>query len=286
MHSTLSAAPAPEYGAAAIATYLQRMREQERADLARELHDELGSLLTGAKLEVATLKLRLVGASSDIVDRLTHLGATLNTGIAFSRRVVEGLHPSSLANLGLVASLEILAREFRQRTGIAVATDLEQVDLDPAAQLTAYRFVQESLNNTSKYAGATDARIVLMNCGGDVMMTVCDNGAGFETAAVGTASHGLAGMQHRVGACGGQLTVNSAPGRGTLLVAVLPGRPAREAPRADPARSALPLQELAVAQLPAPATATAQRSARDRLARRTIEVCRRSAATKASHAAH
>src|SRR5206468_11674007 len=123
MHTTRSAAPAPEYGSAAIATYLQGMREQERADLARELHDELGSLLTGAKLEVASLKLRLGGASSDIVDRLTHLAATLNSGIAFSRRVVEGLHPSSLTNLGLVASLEILAREFRQRTGIAVATD-------------------------------------------------------------------------------------------------------------------------------------------------------------------
>ena len=230
MNMPHSAALAAESVSADFATYLQQMREQERGDLARELHDELGSLLTGAKLEVASLKLRLDGAGTDIVQRLTHLTATINSGIAFSRRVVEGLHPSSLTNLGLAASLEILAREFRQSTGIAVATDLEEVDLDQASQLTAYRVVQESLNNTSKYAKATDARIVMMNCGADVMMTVRDNGTGFETAAVGTASHGLAGMHHRVGACGGQLTVSSAPGRGTMLVAVLRQQPGHRAP--------------------------------------------------------
>ncbi|MHB1121339.1 MAG: sensor histidine kinase [Ramlibacter sp.] len=208
-----------------LATYLQQMRDQERGDLARELHDELGSLLTGAKLEVASLKLRLDGASDDVLARLKHLGETINSGISFSRRVVEGLHPSSLKNLGLRASLEILAREFGLRTGIATATELEDADLDEATQLTVYRVAQESLNNTSKYAKATEARIVMLNCGPEVMVTVRDNGAGFEPAAVGTSSHGLAGMRHRVGACGGQLTVSSATGRGTLLVAVLPKRP-------------------------------------------------------------
>jgi signal transduction histidine kinase len=205
-----------------LATYLQQMRDQERGDLARELHDELGSLLTGAKLEVASLKLRLDGASADIQARLKHLGETINSGIAFSRRVVEGLHPSSLKNLGLRASLDILAREFGATTGIAMTTELEDANLDEAAQLTVYRVAQESLNNTSKYAQATEARIVMLDCGGDVVVTVRDNGVGFEPAAVGTSSHGLAGMHHRVGACGGQLTVSSATGSGTLLVAVFP----------------------------------------------------------------
>ena len=207
-----------------LATYLQQMRDQERGDLARELHDELGSLLTGAKLEVASLKLRLDGASDDVLARLKHLGETINSGIAFSRRVVEGLHPSSLKNLGQRAALEIQALEFGLRTGIAMTTVFEDAELDAAAQLTVYRVAQESLNNTSKYAKATEACIVMLDCGGDVMVTVRDNGAGFEPAAVGTSSHGLAGMRHRVGACGGQLTVSSATGRGTLLVAVLPKR--------------------------------------------------------------
>lgn len=228
-------APSQTQPPGSLATYLQQIRDQERGDLARELHDELGSLLTGAKLEVASLKLRLDGAASDdVMARLKHLGETINSGIAFSRRVVEGLHPSSLKNLGLRASLEILAREFGLRTGIAMTTVFEDAELDDAAELAVYRVAQESLNNTSKYAQATEACIVMLDCGGDVMVTVRDNGAGFEPAAVGTSSHGLAGMQHRVGACGGQLTVSSATGQGTLLVAVLPKRPVVSAPDAAP----------------------------------------------------
>lgn len=209
-----------------LATYLQQMREQERGDLARELHDELGSLLTGAKLEVASLKARLGDAPGDILQRLAHLSQTINSGIAFSRRVVEGLHPSSLTNLGLTASLEILAREFGLSTGIAMDTRFEEVELDEAAQLTVYRVVQEALNNTSKYARATGAKVVLLDCGADMMIAVRDNGVGFDVAAQGTSSHGLAGMRHRVGACGGQFTVSSSPDAGTMVVAVLRKRAA------------------------------------------------------------
>jgi signal transduction histidine kinase len=211
-------------GSADLATYLQQMRDEERADLARELHDELGSLLTGAKLEVASMKMHVGDGSIDMLQRLQHLGEIINRGISFSRRVVEGLHPSSLTNLGLTASLQILAREFQLSTGIAMATDLEDVELDEAAQLTVYRVVQESLNNTSKYAGATDARVVMLECGSHTVITVRDNGKGFDTVAKGPASHGLAGMHHRVHACGGHLTVSSAPGLGTLVTAVLHAR--------------------------------------------------------------
>jgi signal transduction histidine kinase len=208
-------APPRHEGLADLATYLQQMREQERGDLARELHDELGALLTCAKLDVAGLKSRLTGASTDTEQRLQHLGEMISQGIAFSRRVVEGLHPSSLANLGLTASLDILARDFGKNSGIKTATHLEEADIDDASQLTVYRVVQESLNNASKYAQASDARIVLLDCGSEILMTVRDNGKGFDTAALGTCSHGLAGMRHRVESCGGQLTVNSEPGRGT-----------------------------------------------------------------------
>jgi signal transduction histidine kinase len=181
-------------------------------------------LLTCAKLDVARLKSRLAGGSTDTEQRLQHLGEMISQGIAFSRRVVEGLHPSSLANLGLTASLDILARDFGKNSGIKTATHLEEADIDDATQLTVYRVVQESLNNASKYAQASDARIVLLDCGSDILMTVRDNGKGFDTAALGTSSHGLAGMRHRVESCGGELTFNSELGRGTLIAAVLPKR--------------------------------------------------------------
>jgi signal transduction histidine kinase len=221
-----------------LATNLQQMREQERGDLARELHDELGALLTCAKLHVASLKSRLSGASADTDQRLQELGEMINRGIAFSRRVVESLHPSSLANLGLTASLEILAREFGKNSGIGIATHLEDADIDVATQLTLYRVVQESLNNASKYAEASDAQIVLVTRGRDIVITVQDNGKGFDTATVEMSSHGLAGMRHRVESCGGQLTVSSEPGKGTLITAVLPKQPVSGAPLHRAARHA------------------------------------------------
>ena len=200
------------------------MRDEERGELARELHDELGALLTCAKLDVAGLKSRVGGASTEIDQRLAHLGEMINNGIAFSRRVVEGLHPSSLANLGLKASLEILAREFALNSGITMSTRIDEVDIDAETQLTVYRVVQESLNNASKYAAAAQGRVVLLDCDDDVVLAVSDDGRGFDTAAMGTSSHGLAGMRHRVEARGGQFTVSSVKGTGTLVVAVLPVR--------------------------------------------------------------
>ena len=207
---------------AELATHLQQVREDERGHLARELHDELGALLTAAKLDVARLKSKIGTLSPDVVERIQHLTSTLNSGIALKRRIVEDLRPSSLSHLGLVASLEILAREFEERSGLTVTTSLETVELGGAAQLTVYRLVQESLTNMTKYANATQAEIRLENFDGYVAVEVRDNGKGFNTTNVSPGSHGLAGMRHRVEAAGGRLTVTSAAGTGTRISAVLP----------------------------------------------------------------
>ena len=207
---------------AELATHLQNVREEERGHLARELHDELGSLLTAAKLDVARIKSRLGPSLPEATERLEHLTHTLNSGIALKRRIVEDLRPSSLSHLGLVASLEILAREFEERSGLSTATDLEPVELSGAAQLTVYRLVQESLTNMAKYAGATQAHISLHNFESYISVTVKDNGKGFKPEQVGPGSHGLAGMRHRVEAAGGKLTVTSTEESGTQIEAVLP----------------------------------------------------------------
>src|SRR3990167_4998503 len=144
---------------AKLATHLQNVREEERGHLARELHDELGSLLTAAKLDVARLKSRLAGNLPEAAERLTHLTSTLNSGIALARRIVEDLRPSSLSHLGLPDSLEILTRELAESSGLSITTDLESVDLGGTAQLTVYRMVQESLTNIGKYANANQAEV-------------------------------------------------------------------------------------------------------------------------------
>jgi signal transduction histidine kinase len=209
---------------AELATHLQNVREDERGHLARELHDELGALLTAAKLDVARIKSRLAGNLPEAAERLEHLTSTLNSGIALKRRIVEDLRPSSLSHLGLVASLEILAREFEERSGLVITTDLEAVELGGSAQLTVYRLVQESLTNIGKYAQATEAKISLHNFDRYITVEVKDNGKGFKLDSVGPGSHGLAGMRHRVEAAGGRLTVASTEGSasGTQISAVMP----------------------------------------------------------------
>ena len=207
---------------AELATHLQQVREEERGHLARELHDELGALLTAAKLDVARLKSRLGPPAPEVGQRLQHLTETLNSGIALKRRIIEDLRPSSLSNLGLTASLEILAREFSEHSGVEVTTSLEAVELDESRQLTVYRLVQESLTNVAKYAEAAQAEISVRSYDSHVEVDVKDDGKGFDVGQVRPSTHGLAGMRHRVEAAGGRLSVVSAPGQGTRVSAVLP----------------------------------------------------------------
>jgi signal transduction histidine kinase len=222
---------------AQLATHLQQVREHERGHLARELHDELGALLTAAKLDVARLKSRLGAPPPEIGQRLQHLTDTLNSGIALKRRIIEDLRPSSLFNLGLTASLEILSREFSEQSGVQAVLDLAPVRLEEGSQLTVYRMVQESLTNVLKYAEASQVEIAVRGEGNDVVVSVSDDGKGFDSTQAKPSTHGLAGMRHRVEASGGTLSVSSAPGAGTRIVARLPASsvvsasPAAEAPK-------------------------------------------------------
>jgi signal transduction histidine kinase len=223
---------------AELATHLQTVREQERGHLARELHDELGALLTAAKLDVARLKSKLAPAAPEILERLQHLSESLNSVIALKRRIIEDLRPSALFNLGLLASLDILTREFSERAGIPVKTELEPVDLDDGTDLIIYRLVQESLTNIYKYAQATEIEVKLSVQGATLTVSVYDNGVGFNTTLTRT-GHGLVGMRHRVEAVGGTLDIASppstGPSRGTSILAVLPvvNRAAEVVPTSD-----------------------------------------------------
>lgn len=205
-----------------LASHLQEVREDERGHLARELHDELGALLTAAKLDVARLKSKIDVNSPDIAERLNHLVEMLNSGIALKRRIVENLRPSSLAHLGLTAALEILAREYADTAAIQVETNFENVTLPEASELTVYRMVQESLTNIGKYAEAHKITITVHSYPSHVAVQIRDDGKGFDVAAIQRSSHGLMGMRHRVEAAGGRMTVTSQPGQGTLISAVLP----------------------------------------------------------------
>jgi signal transduction histidine kinase len=202
--------------------HLQTAREDERNRLARNLHDELGALLTSAKLDAARIKSRLAGTAPEALERLAHLVDTLNSSIALGRRIIEDLRPSTLGNLGLVPTLEILAREFSERSGLATHCELAPVQLDATAELMIYRLMQEAITNITKYAKAQHVWLSLSAADGQVQASVRDDGVGFDTTVPPTSAYGLVGMRYRVEAEGGTLRVVSSPGEGTLIQVTLP----------------------------------------------------------------
>lgn len=200
-----------------LTRHLLTAREDERARLARNLHDELGALLTAAKLDAARIRSRLAGREPDALERLAHLVTTLNSSIALGRSIIEDLRPSTLSNLGLVATLEILAREFGEQAGVVVHCALSPVRLLPVTEMVVYRAVQEAFTNIGKYAHARQVWLTMEAVDDTVQVSVRDDGVGFDESQTSKSSFGLLGMRFRVEAEGGQLSVTSAPGHGTCV---------------------------------------------------------------------
>ena len=204
-----------------LTQHLQSAREDERSRLARELHDELGALLTSAKLNVATMRPKLKDVP-DVEPKLQRLVEVLNAGIALKRRIIEDLSPSSLRSLGLLPSLEILCGEMSRHGEIHIATQLQPVTLSADKSLAVYRFVQEALTNIAKHAGASKAVVRLHEAEGGVQVQVWDDGKGFDPSKLATGRHGLRGMRFRLEAFGGCLAIDSSRPEGTRLTAWLP----------------------------------------------------------------
>ena len=216
-----------------LAGYLVNTREDERSRLARELHDEMGGLLTAMKLELARLR-RVPEVPAVALQRASGIEQRLNESIAVKRRIVENLRPSSLDQLGLVAALEVLCEDAATSLNIPVDHILSAVSLDKESELTVYRLVQESLTNISKYARARHVWVTLEQRENRAVVTVRDDGTGFEVSDVGAGHHGLTGMRVRVEAHAGRLTIASSPGQGTRISAELPLRTKPAAPQRTP----------------------------------------------------
>lgn len=209
-----------------IAQHLQAAREDERSHLARELHDELGGLLTAAKLDVARLRRPLRDVASErapeLEERLAHLVKSLDAGIALKRRIIEDLRPSALSNLGLKVALEGLCNDFATRSGLVVEAAVEELSLGDERELTLYRVLQESLTNITRYAQARRVDVRLVSEGDQALLEVRDDGVGFDTERVPQRARGLAGMRFRLESCAGELLLASSPGAGTTVRARVP----------------------------------------------------------------
>lgn len=209
---------------AALARHLQTAREDERARLARKLHDELGGLLTAGKLDIARAR-KKAGEPAELLASLERINGHLNQGIALKRRIIEDLRPSALTNLGLTAALDILCREMSASLAIPVRLSAAEVKMSPEASLAVYRFVQEALSNIGKYASATHVEVELAVVDRNVTVRVRDDGVGFVVEEVHAGRHGLAGMQFRAETLGGAMRVISRPDRGTTVSIAFPQGP-------------------------------------------------------------
>ena len=210
-----------------LAAHMQTVREDEKAHLARELHDELGGLLTAVKFDLARIRPRCLG-DAVVQERLAQAEAHLNQGIELKRRVIEGLRPSALLNLGLKVALGILCSEFSAGQGIPVYAEIDDVQATPDTQLALYRFVQEALTNISKYADASEVHVDLTQTDEAIQVHVTDNGIGFDPTVLQVGKHGVSGMRFRISRLGGTMSVKSEPGNGATLFAEVPRRSAPE----------------------------------------------------------
>jgi len=211
-----------------IAGYLVTVREDEKAHLARELHDELGGILTAAKLDMARMRMRVAG-DPWMLERIKNIDQRLQEGVALKRRIVEDLRPSSLDSLGLNITLANLCAEVGERLDLAIETDFDEANLSADAQLAAYRLVQEALTNIGKYAKASRIGVSLKREPGLVRIQIEDDGVGFDQDKRKTGSHGIAGMRFRIEQLDGSLAVASSLGAGTRLEATLPAAEAEPA---------------------------------------------------------
>jgi len=206
-----------------LSSYLQTVREEEKSRLARDIHDELGGILVGAKMDVAWATERCRAGLPDAADKLDRALTMLDEGVELKRRIIEELRPTLLDNLGLAAALEWQARQTCERAGIACELDLGEFVLPPDVSIALFRIAQEALTNVVKYANARNVRLEVRRDAMGVTLSVEDDGGGMPSrAASSRLSHGIAGMRQRVRAFEGRFTIRSRPGAGTTIEAFIP----------------------------------------------------------------
>jgi signal transduction histidine kinase len=207
-----------------LASHLQLVREEERTDVAREIHDELGQALTALKMDVHQVGQRL-GDAHAVAPKLKTMSRLIDTTVQTVRRISSELRPKLLDDLGLSAAIEWQARAFEQRAGIvcAIRSEPDDIVLDPARSTALFRIFQEALTNVARHAEASRVDVVLTNFAGAVEMSVADDGKGIGAAQVEDGrSLGIVGMRERVRAQGGELQITRRPEGGTAVHVRIP----------------------------------------------------------------
>jgi signal transduction histidine kinase len=207
---------------------LERSREEERARVARELHDELGGALTALKMDISQV-LKDAELSQPARQRLAEVLTMVDSSIVSMRRLATELRPHLLDDFGLLPAMESYFQEFVRRLGIAgeFTSDVNELELKGESATAYFRIFQESLTNIARHAEASQVTARLERSAKAVTLRVTDNGRGIRPEDQAARGHlGLTGMQERASMIGAALELSSTPGQGTTVLLRMPFGPA------------------------------------------------------------
>jgi signal transduction histidine kinase len=210
----------------ALSAHLQETREEERIKIAREIHDELGQILTAAGMELSLMKKRYKD-QAPIKKAATSVIGMLDNAVADIQRICEELRPRILDHLGLPEAIKQEAAAFTKRTGILCSLDLVSKipGLTDESAVALFRVFQEALTNVARHSGATTVSTHLMTDRKNIVLELADNGRGISRQEFGkSTSLGLIGMRERIREVGGEMTIKGTAGKGTVVTVRIPSK--------------------------------------------------------------
>jgi len=206
-------------------SHIQDAKEQERLHIAREVHDEIGSLLTAIKIDLSWLIQRLPKDSQMLIDKACTIEELVNKTIASTNNLAHSLRPDVLDHFGFIAAIETEAQEFSKRSGISctIITSQDDIELPSGHSITLFRILQETLNNILKHAQAKNARVEVVKESDHLELIISDDGVGFsDMARTKPRSFGLRGIHERVEHLGGSVNIASSDESGTRITIIVP----------------------------------------------------------------
>jgi PAS domain S-box-containing protein len=210
----------------ALAERLQWVREDDRKRVARDLHDQIGQILTAIKMDMTWMTRHLPESEDAVLARLKESIQLINDGVKAVRTICSGLRPGVLDDLGLAAAIEWQASEFASRNGILCQVSVPPVDLhlDGDRATATFRIFQECMTNVIRHAQAKSVRVALVQEEENILLVVEDDGIGFSESGLSNTlgSLGLLGMKERAQFCGGDVQISSSPGKGTTVTVRVP----------------------------------------------------------------
>ena len=210
----------------ALAERLQWVREEDRKRVARDLHDQIGQILTAIKMDMTWMTRHLPETEVAVLSRIKESIQLINDGVKAVRTICSGLRPGVLDDLGLAAAIEWQASEFASRSGVLCQVSVPPVDLhlDGDRATATFRIFQECLTNVIRHAQAKSVRVDLCQEEESILLVVQDDGIGFTESGFSNAfgSLGLLGMKERAQFCGGDMQISSSPGNGTTITVRVP----------------------------------------------------------------